>query len=270
MQQLARQKFTSFALRVPTNWQDPSGDPAAKQYGDAFKPGEKATVPGTPPLFIAASPNKYHTDTQKMLIAKIGGFIDKTCSAICFAWDKWQQMASMAGILVNGPVAAGGQLIGPTLQPLIMAQGAKDTPNLTKFTNVIATVISNAWLQFTTTVKVPGLPWFPAFVMITSPVAPPTPNLPCTFAQLVQVPVSISAEVMKGQMIAQLGDPQAPFAPQIFESICFAFEQCYNTWKMSTMVQAKGTGPVPTFAPPVVPGGPVVAGVAVVTPGGFT
>ena len=270
MQQLARQKFTSFALRVPTNWQDPSGDPAAKQYGDAFKAGEKSTAPGTPPLFQAASANKYHTDTQKMLIAKIGGFIDKTCAAICSAWDTWQKAATMAGILVNGPVAAGGALVGPPMQPVILGKGAVETPNLMKFTNVIATVISNAWMQFTLTVKVPGLPWFPAFVMVTSPVAPPTPNLPCTFAQLVQVPVSISADVMKAQMVAQLGDPQAPYAPQIFECICFAFEQSYNQWKATTMVQAKGFGPVPTFAPPVVPGGPVVAGQALVAPGGLT
>jgi hypothetical protein len=30
-----------------------------------------------------------------------------------------------------------------------------------------------------------------------------------------------------------------------------------------------GTGPVPTFAPPYVPVGPVVGGVANMTPGGF-
>ena len=91
MQQLARLKFTSFNLKVPQNWQEPSGDPAAKHYGDAFKPEEKATAPaGMPPLFQPASLNKYHTDTQKMHIAKIGAFIDGTCSAICWAWSQWQ------------------------------------------------------------------------------------------------------------------------------------------------------------------------------------
>jgi hypothetical protein len=269
MQQLARQKFTSFALRVPTNWQDPQGD-AGQQYSDAFSISEKMTAPGNPPLFIAASANKYHTDTQKMLIAKIGGFLDKTCSAICYAWGQWQKMAAMPGIIVNGPVAAGGQITGPPLQAFIVQKGAMDTPNLEKFTNVIATVISTAWLAFTATVKVPGLPWYPAFAMVTAPVAPPMQNLPCTFAQLVQVPASIAAQAMKAQMVSMLADPQAPFAPQIFDSICTAFEQTYNTWKATCMVQAKGTGPVPTFAPPVVPGGPVVMGVAAVTPGGFT
>ena len=31
-----------------------------------------------------------------------------------------------------------------------------------------------------------------------------------------------------------------------------------------------GTGPVPTFAPPYVPVGPVVGGVGTMMPGGFT
>src|SRR5580698_6891583 len=270
MQQFARLKFTSFALKVPTNWQDPSGDPAAKQYGDAFQPSEKATAPGAPPLFLPASMNKYHTDAQKMHIAKIGSFIDTTCSAICSAWSTWQTAATMAGILVNGPVAAGGTLVGPPMQPLIMAEGAVTTPNLLKFTTVIATVISNAWMQFTATVTVPGLPWYPAFLMFPGPMAPPLPNLPVPFAQLVQVPVSISAATMKMQMISQLGDPQAPFASQLFESICTAFEQCYDIWKISTMVtNVLGMGAIPTFAPPFVPAGPVVAGTAMMAPGGL-
>jgi hypothetical protein len=271
MQQLARVKFMSFALRVPTNWQDPQGDPAGTQYGNAFKDSEKATTPGAPPLFIAASANKYHTDTQKMLIDKIGSFIDKTCSAICSAWGQWQSLTTMTGIIINGPVAAGGQLVGPPLMPLIMASGAVSTPNLMKFTNVIATVISNAWMQFTATVKIPGLPMYPAFTMFLGPIAPPTPNVPMPFATLTQVPVSISASMMKTQMVSQLGDPQAPFAPQIFEAICTAFEQCYDLWKVSTMVtNIIGFGPIPTFAPPFVPGGPVVAGMGTMTPGGLT
>jgi hypothetical protein len=271
MQQLARAKFTSFALTVPTNWRDPQGDPAAQHYRDAFSASEKTTVPGSPPLFLAATGNKYHTDTQKMLIAKFGSYIDTTCSAICSAWSQWQSATSMVGILINGPTAAGGQLVGPPLQPLIMAQGATSSPSALKFTTVIATVISNAWLAFTATVKIPGLPLYPAFTAFPGPVAPPTPNIPLPFAQLTQVPTSISADVMKMQMISQLGDPQAPFHKELFESICSAFEQCYNTWKISTMVNnVLGTGPIPTFAPPVVPAGPVVAGVGTMAPGGLT
>jgi len=273
VKQLARAKFSSFGLRVPQNWQTPSGDPAASHYGDAFPADQKATQPDTsvPPLFMPASMNKYHTDAQKMHNGKVGSFIDGICDAICSAWSTWQTAASMVGIMVNGPTASLGQIVGPPLTPLILAQGPKSSPMEMKYTTVIANVIGTAWLSFTATVKVPGMPWYPMFAVCPSPVAPPTPNIPCPFAALTQVPVSISTNVLKMQMVGQLGDPQAPFHQELFESIANAFEQTYNTWKATTMVtNVLGTGPVPTFAPPYVPMGPVVGGVATMAPGGFT
>jgi len=271
MQQLARLKFTSFNLKVPTNWKDPAGDPAGDHYGRAFKPDEKASSPGMPPLFQPASLNKYHTDTQKMHIAKVGSFIDGVCSAICSAWSQWQTAATMVGIVINAVTATGGQIVGPPWTPLILASAPKGSPMEMKYSNVIAQVIGTAWLSFTATVKVTGMPWYPAFAAVPSPVAPPAPNVPCPFAALTQVPMSISCNVMKMQMVGQLGDPNAPFHKELFESICDAFEKSYNLWKVSTMVtNVLGTGPVPTFAPPYVPVGPVVGGVGTMTPGGFT
>jgi hypothetical protein len=270
MQQLARLKFTSFSLKVPTNWSQPQGK-AGEQYDKAFKPNEKASSPGMPPLFQPASLNKYHTDTQKKLISNFGDFIDNTCSAICSAWSQWQTAATMVGVLINAVTATGGQIVGPPWTPLILASAPKSTPNEMKYSNVIAQVIGTAWLTFTATVKVTGMPWYPAFAAVPSPVAPPMPNIPCPFAALMQVPVSISCQILKGQMVAQLGDPRAPFMAELFESIADAFEKTYNLWKVSTMVtNVLGTGPVPTFAPPFVPVGPVVAGVGTMTPGGFT
>lgn len=271
VQQLARLKFTSFNLKVPKDWKDPSGDPDGDHYGKAFSPSEKATSPGMPPLFQPASLNKYHTDTQKMHISKVGAFIDGVCSAICSAWSQWQSTATLVGVVINGPTAAGGQIVGPPWTPLILASAPKATPMEMKYSNVVAQVIGNGWLTFTSTVKVAGMPWYPAFAAVPSPVAPPAPNTPCPFAALVQVPVSISANVLKMQMVGQLGDPNAPFHQELFEAIADAFEKTYNLWKASTMVNnVLGTGPVPTFAPPYVPVGPVVGGVGNMTPGGFT
>jgi hypothetical protein len=273
MQQLARVKFTSFALRVPTNWQDPSGDPAASQYSNAFSDSEKATAPGSPPLFIAASANKYHTDTQKMLIAKIGSFLDQTCSAICQAWSTWQTAATMTGILINGPAVSLGQMVGPPWNGPILASGAVSTPNLMKFTNVIANVIGQAWTMFQSTITFASpFPAFPAFAAFPGPMAPPMPSqVPIPFMSVFNVPVSLQAELLKTQMVAQLGDPQAPFAPQIFEAIATAFQQCFDLWKTTTIItNIIGTGPIPTFAPPFVPIGPVVMGTGTMTPGGLT
>jgi hypothetical protein len=269
MQQLARLKFTSFNIKVPQGWRDPSGE-AGDHYGKAFKPEEKMTQPGMPMLVQPASMNKYHTDTQKMHVAKIGKFIDDTCSAICSAWGQWQTAATLVGVVVNAVTASGGQVVGPPLTPLIMATAPKASPMELKYSNVIATVIGTGWLSFTSTIKVPGMPWYPAFAAFPSPVAPPTPNVPCPVAALTQVPTSISASTMKSQMVGQLGDSQAPFHAELFEAICDGFEKCYNIWKVSTMVtNVLGMGPIPTFAPPYVPAGPVVGGTGVMTPGGF-
>ncbi len=270
MSQLARMNFTAFNLKVPQNWRDPQGDPAAAHYRDAFKPEEKMGVPGLPPLFQPATMNKYHVDTQKQHIATVGAFLDGITSAICTAWATWQAAATMSGILINGPTASLGALMGPPMAPLIFANGPKTTPNLLKYTNVVASVIGSAWTLFTATVKFPGLPLFPALAAFPGPMAPPTPGVPVPFAALTQVPAAITANVLKAQMIGQLGDPQAPFHKELFGSIAAAFEASYNLWTVSCMVNVLSTvSPIPTFAPPYVPVGPVVGGSAVLMPGGL-
>lgn len=269
MKQAARLKFTSFNLKAPSNWKQPQGEDA-EHFSKAFRPEEKVTSPGMPPLFQPATLNKYHTDSQKMLIAKFGGFIDKTCDAICSAWSTWQSSASMAGILVNAMTATAGQVVGPPLTPLILAQGEKTPPMANTYTTVIATVIGNAWLSYTATIKVPGLVFYPAFAAIPSPVAPPTPNVPFPVAALTQVTASLAPATMKQQMCAMLGKADAPFHKELFESICDAFDKMFTVWQASTMVtNVIGSGPVPTFAPPYVPVGPVVGGIANMAPGGF-
>src|SRR5215468_7433957 len=173
VQQLARLKFTSFNLKVPQNWKDPQGD-AADHYSRAFKPDEKASTPGMPPLFQPASLNKYHTDAQKMHIGKIGKFIDDTCSAICTTWSWWQggnlvppvPGAALVGVIINGPTATGGQIVGAPWTPLILLNAPKASPMELKYSTVIANVIGTAWLTFTATVKVTGMPWYPAFTAV--------------------------------------------------------------------------------------------------------
>jgi len=267
MQQLARTKFSSFGLKVPSNWQEPSGD-RAQHYANAFKPEEKTTQPGMgagPPLFMPSSLNKYHTDAQKMHMAKIGEFVDGVCSAVCSAWSNWQTMASFTGFVVTGPMVTVGQLVGPPLQPLILASAPKATPMQMKYSNVVASVLSTAWMTFTTTIKSPGLPFYPAYSAVPTPVAPPMPNVPFPVGAFTQVPVSISTSVLKAQMFAQLGDAQAPFAKELFESVSNAFEMCYTTWKATTMVtnvMAVATGGTPISPIPAV-------GTATMPPGGL-
>ena len=266
MKQLARLKFTSFALKAGHAKTDVNG-----HYNKGFKSDELGVPPGMPPLFQPTNPNKYSVDTQKMHIDKIGSFIDGICTAICDAWGQWQSAATMVGVVIAGPVATVGQVVGIPLMPLIMASAPKETPMLLKYSNVVATVFGTAWLSYTATIKVPGLPWYPAFAAVPSPVAPPTPNTPVPVIALTQVTASLMPAAMQGQMVGMLGDPTAPFHSKLFEAICDAIDKCFTIWQASTMVtNVLGTGPVPIFAPPYVPVGPVVGGVGTMTPGGFT
>ena len=273
MQQLAKLKFSSFGIALPTDWEEPSGDPDAQQYFDAFEPSERVAVPPIVPpgLFVAASVNKYHCDTAQEISDKFTAYIDGICGAICSAWAQWQSAATLVGVIINAVTAAGGQVVGPPLGPLIMASAPKATPQELKYSTAVANAISTAWLSYTATIKVPGLPWYPMFAAVPSPVAPPTPNIPCPVVALSPGGGSLlMANAIKGQMQGLMGEPAALHHEKLFEALAGALEQVFQLWEKSTMVtNVLGTGPVPTFAPPYVPVGPVVMGVGNMTPGGF-
>ncbi|MDX2089971.1 MAG: hypothetical protein SFX73_19095 [Kofleriaceae bacterium] len=270
MKQLVRAKFTSFGLKVPKDWKKPQGEGGADHYNDSFEKSELSTAPGAPPLFQPATMNAYHTKTQKQHIKDYGDFMDGIVDAICSAWGKWQSLASMTGVLVNGPTASGGMVVGPPLAPLILAEAPKSKMNHIKWSTAIANAIGTGWASFQSSIKVPGLPWYPAFVMVTLPMAPPTPNVPTPVMTLTSVKVSLSVSALKGSMISNLGDPNAPHHAELFESVADGFDKVLTMWMGTTMVtNVLGTGPVPTFAPPVVPGGPVVGGTGNMPPGGF-
>jgi hypothetical protein len=271
MKQAARAKFASFGLTVPSDWKQPQGEDA-EHFSQAFKDNEKSTAPaaGAPPLFRPASPNKYHTDAQKMHHAKFGEFIDGIVDAICSAWSQWQSTASMAGVMVNAITASVGQVIGPPWTPLIMAQGPKSTPMQLKYTTAVANVLGPAWMTYSSALKIPGLPWYPMFATFPSPVAPPTPNVPTPIGSLIQVKATLVPAVMKQQMVGMLADPRAPYHKELFESICDAFDKMFTIWLTSTMVtNVMAIGPCPSMALPVPVPGPIVGGTAMMAPGGF-
>jgi hypothetical protein len=267
-----RDKFTSFNIKIPQEWQTPSGDPAGKHYADAFTSAEKSTSPGSPALFQAATANKYHTDAQKMHVAKIGAFIDDISTAICSAWSAWQ-MTTMAGIIVNGPMAMGGALVPVPWTPIILAAGPVNTAMLAKYTKTVATVLGTAWTTYSASIKLAGAKLWPLFSAWTLAVAPPQPNVaPCKLsdmASVISVDAGLMAPALKAQMIGDLGDPGAPFHKELFEAIATGFKEVFDDWKSKTEFKVMGGGPVPSWAPPYVPVGPVVAGVAFVPPGGI-
>jgi hypothetical protein len=268
MKQLVRAKFCTFQLKVPSDWKQPEGE-AASQFNGAFKDNELVTPPDTP-LFLPATMNKYHTDAQREANKNYGDFMDGISAAICDAWSQWQKAATLVTVMINASMAAGGQVVGPPWAPLILAKAPMANPFQVKHSTAIANALSTAWLTYTASIKVPGLPWYPAFLASPGPIAPPMPNIPAPLQSLVQVPVSLAPAILAQQMFGLYADPTTPFTRELFEAIADGFDKCFKIWQSSTMItNVMGTGPVPTFAPPLVPVGPVVGGFGNMTPGGF-
>ena len=268
MKQFARLKFSSNSLRVPENWSDPQGDPGAKHYSDAFTASEKATTPAmaAPPMFTAASMNKYHTDVQKMLTSKFGSFIDGICDAICSAWSQWQQTATMAGLVVTGPAVMGGVFVPIPITPFILASAPKSSPAEMAYSKTVATVMGMAWATYTASIKImfPGA--FPSYSANPPGPALPIPNVPIPLASCVSVPAGMMTPALKGQMIAMHGDPTAQYSKELFDAIADGVNQCFTIWQTSTMfnnLKVIGANPSPMTPGPVV-------GTAILPPGGVT
>jgi hypothetical protein len=242
---------------------------AKKMFDLAFSDQEKAVPPNQPlNLFRESTLNKYHVDTAGDIGKMFEKYIEGICAAIWSAVDIWTSTATIQGVMIFGPTASVGAVVGPPLTPLILAQGPKGTPQEIKYTAAIANAIGNGWLAWQNSIKVPGLPWYPAFAAFPAPVAPPMPNVPTPLISLTSVDATLSPGALKGAMTGNLGDPTALHAEDLFDAIAKAFNTVFTTYKATTIVKnVLGTGPVPTFAPPAVPVGPVVGGVGTGFPG---
>lgn len=264
--ELAKVNFISKNIKIPTEWQNPG-----EQFPRAFSLTE-LFVPPNPPtnLFIEATLNKYHVDAAKTIGEAFAKFIEGICGAICEAIDKWMKLTTITGVIINGPVGmvTPGAVKGPPLTPLIMASAPKERPQELKYSQAIATAFGNLWqswhLGCSGTLMYP-----PTFAACPSPVHPPTPNLPLPLIALSSPGESgLSPNTLKSTMESNLGDAKALHAKELFEAIAKAFNTVFQIFKASTLIQnVLGTGPVPTYAPPFVPVGPVVGGVGNSPPG---
>lgn len=262
---LTKQIFTAKAIPLPGKWSD-MGD----QFGDAFSLAERIAFPNPPTnLFREATLNKYHVDTAKDVGKAFADYIEAMCGAICDGIQNWMSTASISGVIINAVVGnlIPGNVIGPPLTPLILATGPKKTPMELKYTNAIATAFGNAWMSWS--MGLTGILSYPAFAAFPGPVAPPMPNVPMPLIAFSSPgEAMLSPAMLKTNMIALHGDPTALHAADLFDAFGQGFTAPFTTFKATTMVKnVLGTGPIPTFAPPFVPVGPVLMGVGTGPPG---
>lgn len=192
-------------------------------------------------------------------------------AGVARAVARWRSQAVLKGVVINGPTATGGSVSGPALQPVI-EQTMTEAGVPAAVARAFAAPVSNAWSSWASSLRVHGLPWYPAFASFPGPMGPPTPNVPTPLMALAGISTPLSAASLKASIRNALGararDAQAAAAINEFADDFAARFARYQAAAMVTNVI--GSGPIPTFAPPYVPVGPVVGGKGNMKPGGFT
>lgn len=280
---LGNLKFLSAGLKLPTA--KASGDAkgwSEKYYRDRdHVAGEMSAVPKViPPWFMPQIPG--YEPHQKSCDEQGKNFKDchdAMIDAVKFAHSMWKLQAKFQNLQIMAVTAIGspGCLDGPELESLIKSapQCAAFTGNKGKYRDAVAAGVSKAFKNWQDQVMVPGLPWYPAFAAFPGPMAPPMPNVPmpliaCPSAKMTDIvmPDTMTKEMddaLDGELKKQ--DPEKHYHA-LHEAIATVLALAFLLWLPSQQVMlVLGKGPIPTFAPPVVPVGPVVGGDIISTPG---
>lgn len=250
--------------------------PGSSQSSASGATATPMTVP--PALFLAASNSRADVDRQAGWTQEYGDYINAICDAIRLAHGQWKLQARLKNLRINASTALGGPgcVEGPELESMIkngpgVAAGRGLFGSAGRATNAIARGISRAFKEYQDAIIVPGLAWYPAFVAFPGPMAPPMPNVPVPLISLPSVHLPrLRQDVVAAYMKSELGAASFPFSNELFISIADAFEKAMMIWIPAQMVMlVLGKGPVPTFAPPYVPVGPVVGGEIISQAGHF-
>jgi hypothetical protein len=274
--------FMAYGLKLPCSalWQQPSGDPAGKHYGECMSAGDKVAIPKTQPVqFSPQNPNKYHQDSCDTIGQAFIDFRSKVIDAVQYAQTMWKLQAKFSGLKVNAVTALGtpGCLGGPSLEDDI--KGAPSTSsmsgNMAAYRDAVASGVSQCFSAWQKAVTVPGMPYYPAFAAFPGPTAPPMPNVPIPLVAKLSASLAILTTAIPIQMACvgaldgglTSNDPDSQHSA-LMMSISVPLSLSFLLWlplQMITLVMGKG--PIPTFAPPFVPVGPVVAGDNIGIPG---
>jgi hypothetical protein len=266
---MARTRFCSFQLRLRRVVGSRGGSPVAGRLSFSQRPGPGSPLPCPPALFLAASNDACDIERQRVTSEKTDKYLSRICDGIGEAHAAWRRRVMLRNVAINAVSAVGGTLVGAGLGPDIRQFAPQADSWERSRTDAIATGIGNCWENWQRTVVVPGLPWYPAFAAVPSPVAPPSPNIPTPLVALTQITIFMSQAQMKSQMQANYrGDNEFP--NELFDAVAWGLERAFELWRPVQMVtNVLGTGPVPTFAPPYVPVGPVVGGIGNQIQGGW-
>ncbi len=243
---------------------------ALKEYPAREKIGSgKATIHKavTSPAVIKLSPALPAEDVPDLDAA----LAQKLQRAVADGVDHFAMLAYYSGVTINGPAAIGmpGCLDGPAIAPMISfaPSVAGMTGAKAALRDAVAEGFSESFDLWRSSVTIPGLPLYPAFLAFPGPLAPPMPNVPTPLSALPGI-VEASGP-LKSRMIAALPHSLDVAAVHGFlDKLAYSLWMSFQAWRAQAMVtNMMGTGPVPTFSPPFVPVGPVVGGYVIPAPG---
>ena len=117
MNPLADVTFIGMGKKLPVDWSQPTGDPAADHYSKATSASEKVAVPEPMCYFMPHSTNKYHVDSCKKIGKVWKDFVHTALDQTKNAVDMWRMQAKFKDVKVMSTCAIGtpGCLDGPEL-----------------------------------------------------------------------------------------------------------------------------------------------------------
>ena len=210
-------------------------------------------------------------------------YVERVCLGISRAVDEWQKAAKIRNIKINGPVAKSTEMAALWSVDLAFLLCWSDTsgtlPRSTdweyKMSLTIARALGLRWGRWLESIYVQGLPWYPSFAHLRAPMAPPTPNVATPLAGLAQdftqlTHFNLEREIYYQRSLISRASSLGPVNVGLWDvadSVATGFVAAFPNWRATVMVAGVlGTGPVPSYSPPLFMGGPVVDGETIPSP----
>jgi hypothetical protein len=242
---------------------------SAASISSSSRPATGLPLPMPPALFRPSSNQAPDCDYQRTMNDDLGKVFDVVCESLKYIFDQWRSLAFFTGVVINSVTATGGRLAGPSLDTFAAAApGLQGLSGWGKgLCDGVVGGFSAAWKDYCLSVSVPGLPWYPQFAALPMPMAPPTPNIPTPFQALAGNLNLLSSNQLSNAMTAK-GSMNTPYQKELFTAVAEVLATALTMWRGAQQVtHVMGTGPIPSFAPPFVPVGPVVGGTVLPQPG---
>jgi len=183
--------------------------------------------------------------------------------------NEWIGRARIQGGKVSGPSAflTPGSLVSDTNLELRVLQILVGSQVPREISAALAKILAAAWNEWAAGFQMQLPTAYPSLAAFPGPFAPPTP---AAGTPPVSQGSSAGEASLKAQLLAnRLGSALRMYPTkllgenqdQAIGSLANWVEASFNEWKNhATLVGLMGRGPVPMFAPPYVPVGPVISG----------